>query len=167
MQYHSSVGKYAYLRMPMGVSCAPSMFQSIMTETLRGLDVLVYIDDILIIQRDSQSTSEHLIQVEEVLNRLQSAGFKANLRKSFFMQKSVEYLGYQLTDTGIGPQPKKVEAIDRVLPPKSSKQLRRFLGMINFYRDLFKRRSHILAPLNSLAAATTKQKKGYKKKPIK
>ena len=68
-------GKYAYLRMPMGVSCAPSMFQSIMTETLRGLDVLVYIDNILIIQRDSQSTSDHLIQVEEVLNQLQSAGF--------------------------------------------------------------------------------------------
>ena len=62
-------GEYAYLRMPMGVSCAPSMFQSIMTETLRGLDVLVYIDDILIIQRESQSTSEHLIQVEEVLNQ--------------------------------------------------------------------------------------------------
>ena len=97
------------------------MFQLIMTETLRGLDVLVYIDDILIIQRESQSTSDHLLQVEEVLHQLQLAGFKANLRNCFFMQKSVEYLGYQLTDTGIGPQPKKVEAIDRVLPPKSSK----------------------------------------------
>ena len=32
-------GKYSYLRMPMGVSCAPSMFQLIMSETLRGLDV--------------------------------------------------------------------------------------------------------------------------------
>ena len=111
----------------MGVSCAPSMFQSIMTETLRGLDVLVYIDDILIIQRESQSTSDHLIQVEEVLQRLESAGFKANLRKSFFMQKSVEYLGYQLTNTGIGPQPKKIEAMDRILPPTSSKQLKRCL----------------------------------------
>ena len=44
-------GKYSYLRMHMGVLCAPSMFQSIMIETLRGLDVLVYIDDILVIQR--------------------------------------------------------------------------------------------------------------------
>ena len=70
MQYNTYMGKYSYLRMPMGVSCAPSMFQSIMTETLRGLDVLVYIDDILIIQRESQSTSDHLIQVEEVLNQL-------------------------------------------------------------------------------------------------
>ena len=99
-----------------------------------------------------------------VLHRLEQAGFKANLRKSFFMQKSVEYLGYQLTDKGIGPQPKKIEAMDRILPPTSSKQLKRFLGMINFYQDVFKRRSHILAPLNDLAAATARQKKGDKKK---
>ena len=44
-------GKYSYLRMPMSVSSAPSMFQLIMMETLRGLDVLVYIDDIFVIQR--------------------------------------------------------------------------------------------------------------------
>ena len=67
---------------------------------------------------------------------------------------SVEYLGYQLTDGGIGPQPKKIEAMDRVLPPKSSKQLQRILGMVNFHRNVFKRRNHILAPLNALAAAT-------------
>ena len=42
-------GKCSYQCMPMRVSCAPSMFQSIMTETLRGLDVFIYIDDILII----------------------------------------------------------------------------------------------------------------------
>ena len=64
------------------------------------------------------------------------------------MPKSVEYLGYQLTTDSIGPQPKKIEAIERVLPPQNSKQLKRFLGMINFYRDVFKRRSHILSPLN-------------------
>ena len=74
-------GKCSYLRMTLGVSCALSMFQSIMTETLRGLDVLVYCDDILVIQRQLQSTDDHLIQVEEVLKRLQSVGFKANLRK--------------------------------------------------------------------------------------
>ena len=116
----------------MGVSCAPSMFQSIMTDTLRGLDVLVYCDDILVIQRQSQSTEDHLILLEKVLERLQTAGFKANLRKSFFMQKNVEYLGYQLTTDSIGPQPKKIEVMERVLPPQNSKQLKRFLGMIEY-----------------------------------
>ena len=61
-------GKYKYKRMPMGVSCAPLMFQYIMTDTLRGLDVPVYCDDILVIQRQSQSTEDHLITVEKFLN---------------------------------------------------------------------------------------------------
>ena len=74
-------------------------------------------------------------------------------------------MGYQLTTNGIGPQPKKIEAMERVLPLQNSKQLKRFLGMIDFYRDVFKRRSHILSPLNNLTVATAKQKKGEKKKP--
>ena len=82
------------------------------------------------------------------------------------MQKSVEYLGYQLTNNGIGPQPKKIEAMERVLPPTSCKQLKTFLDMINLYWDVFKRRRHILEPLNDLAPATAKQKKGEKKKKI-
>jgi hypothetical protein len=52
------------------------------------------------------------------------------------MQQEVDYLGYRLTRNGIGPQPKKIEAIDRILPPATNKQLRRFLGMVNFYRDI-------------------------------
>ena len=75
------------------------------------------------------------------------------------MQKSVEYLGYQLTTDVIGPQPKKIEVMERVLPPQKSKQLKRFLDMINFYRDEFKRKSHSLSPFNDLAAATAKPKK--------
>ena len=97
-------GKYAYQRLPMGVACAPDIFQLIMMDLLGDLDcVLVYIDDILIIQRVGESEADHLAKVEIVLNRLQNKGFKANLRKSFFMQKEVEYLGFLLTNEGIKP----------------------------------------------------------------
>ena len=71
--------KYRYLQMPMGVARAPSMFQLIMTETLRGLDVLVYKANILVIQHKSESTSDHFDKVEQVLERLEESGFKANL----------------------------------------------------------------------------------------
>ena len=146
-------GKYSYTRMPMGVACAPDMFQSIMMEILGDLEhVLVYIDNILIVQREGETEEDHLKKIEEVLQRLQDAGFKANLRKSFFMQKNVEYLGYQLTSDGLKPQPKKIEAMDRMKPPTNVKQLKRFIGMVNFYHDVFKKRSHILAPLTKLAA---------------
>ena len=90
--------------------------------------VLVYIDDILILQREDETEDDHLNKIETVLSRLENKGFRANLRKSFFMQKELEYLGYLLTDKGLKPQPKKVEAMKRIKPPKNSKQLKQFLG---------------------------------------
>ena len=99
----------------MGIACAPDIFQSIMMDLLGDLDyVLVYIDDILIIQREGETEQDHLNKIEVVLQRLQDKGFRANLRKSFFMQKEVEYLGHLLTCDGLKPQPKKVEAIERM-----------------------------------------------------
>lgn len=95
-------GKYSYKRLPMGAACAPDMFQLIMIDLLGHLDyVLVYMDDILIIQREGKSKDDHLDKIETVLQLLQDAGFKANLRKSFFMQKEVGYLGYLCCSDGL------------------------------------------------------------------
>ena len=150
-------GKYAYKRLPMGIASAPDIFQSIMMDLLGDLDfVLVYQDDILLLQRHGETEEDHLKKMETVLKRLNDIGFRANLRKSFFMQTEVEYLGFLLTTDGIKPQPKKIEAMTRIKPPTNSKQLKRFLGMVNFYRDVWPKRSHILAPLNKLSSKTGK-----------
>jgi RNase H-like domain found in reverse transcriptase len=68
----------------------------------------------------------------------------------------IDYLGYWITLRGIQPQPKKVEAIMRLTPPATERQLKRFLGMINYYRDMWQRRSHILAPLTAMCSAEAK-----------
>ena len=44
----------------------------------------------------------------------------------------------------------------RLTPPTTKRQLRRFLGMINYYRDMWRRRSHILAPLTAMCSAKVK-----------
>jgi hypothetical protein len=51
---------------------------------------------------------------------------------------------------GIKPLPKKVQAILALNPPKNVKELRRFLGMVQYYRDMWARRSEMLAPLTDL-----------------
>ena len=142
-------GKYEYLRLPMGLCNSPDIFQEHMSELMHDLEyVRAYIDDVAIL---STSTWEnHLEQIDEVLTRLENAGLKINGLKSFFGRKEFEYLGYILTPEGVKPVQKKIKAMLDIAAPKNQKQLRSFIGMVNYYRDMWIRRSHLLAPLNAL-----------------
>ena len=51
---------------------------------------------------------------------------------------------------------KKVTAIHNIAVSTTKKQVHRFIGMINYYRDMWQKRSHLLAPLSAL---TSKQAK--------
>jgi hypothetical protein len=75
---------------------------------------------------------------------------KVNAAKSFFCTHEIEYLGYILTRGGIKPQPKKVQAILVINPPNTVKELRHFLGMVQYYLDMWAKRSEMLAPLSNL-----------------
>jgi hypothetical protein len=144
-------GKYQYLRLPMGVASAPDIFQAIMDQILGDLEFCCfYIDDILILSNGT--FEDHMEKLQTVLTRLQTIGFRANVRKCFFAKDSLEYLGYWLTRRGIQPQPKKVEAICRLKAPRNRRQLRHFLGMVNYYRDMWRKRSHLTAPLSALVS---------------
>lgn len=59
-----------------------------------------------------------------ILKQRNDIGFRENLRKSFFMQKEVEYLKFLLTSDGVNPQPMKVNTMNRIKPPTNSKQLK-------------------------------------------
>ena len=83
-------------------------------------------------------------------------GLKINFNKSNFATDSLDYLGYHITRTGITPIPKKIEAIRAIKTPKTRKQLRSFLGMINFYRDMWSQRASLLAPLSALTSVNVK-----------
>eukprot|EP00804_Cyclotella_cryptica_P026190 CCRYP_009780-RA/>CCRYP_009780-RA protein AED:0.18 eAED:0.18 QI:200/-1/0/1/-1/0/1/0/106 len=85
-----------------------------------------------------------------VLTTLREAGLRINARKSSFCAIDTEYLGYTLTHTRIKPQQKKVQAMLAISPPQNFKDIRKFLGMVQYYRDRWARRSKVLAPLTSL-----------------
>ena len=149
-------GKYQYLRLPMGVNVSPDIFQEKMSILMDGLEfVRTYLDDLLVI---SNSTFEdHLHQLSTVLRRLRRAGLRINAEKSSFFSPEIEYLGYLLTKEGIKPVHKKIQAVLDLQAPTTLKQLRSFLGMVQFYRDMWKRRSHILAPLTDLVGKGKKK----------
>ena len=116
--------------------------------------VRTYIDDLLVIT--TGNWTDHLEKLDEVLNRLQKAGLKVNAKKSFFGKPELEYLGYWITRQGIQPLPKKVLAISNIKTPTTTKEVRSFVGMINYYRDMWIRRSEILSPLTKLCSTGIK-----------
>jgi hypothetical protein len=161
-------GKYFYKRLPMGIVGSPDIFQGKMSELMESLEfVRAYLDDLLCISK--VSLEDHLEKLEEVLKQLCNAGLKVNAAKSTFCALEIEYLGYILTRDGIKPQSNKVQAILAIKPPTEVKQLRHFLGMMQYYRDLWARRSNMLAPLTSLVGECGQTKstraKGTKKAP--
>ena len=159
-------GKYSYKRLPMGVAGSPDIFQAKMSELMVDLEfVRTYLDDLLTITKSN--LSDHLDKIRKVLTRLREAGLKVNAEKSKFCAHETDYLGYILTRDGIKPQSKKIEAILAINPPTNVKELRRFLGMVQYYRDMWIRRSEMLAPLTDLVGECGQTKvtkaKGTKK----
>ena len=133
------------MRLPMGASNAPDIFQAKMGSLFQDLEhVRAYIDDLLIISCNTYE--DHLDKLGKVLQRLQEKGLRINAPKSTFATDEIDYLGYTLTQCGIKPQEQKVSAILALLPPTNVKQLRRVLGIIQFYRDIWEKRTDLLAP---------------------
>ncbi len=141
--------KYSYKRVPMGFGGSANIFQAQIMDLMASLEFLqANMDDLLIITR--RTLDKHLQKMETVLIRLCDARLKVNAAKSLFCAHEIEYLGYILTREGIKPQPKKVQAILALNLPTNVKELKYFLGMVKYYRDMWARRSEMLAPLTDL-----------------
>ncbi len=100
---------FQYNRLPFGVSSAPGIFQRTMESVLSGIPHVVgYIDDILVTGPNEEA---HLATLEEVLNRLQTAGLRLKREKCIYMAPSVVYLGHRIDAQGLHPLPEKVKAV--------------------------------------------------------
>ena len=142
-------GLYRYRKLPMGICQSPDIAQETMEKTLQDIsdDLEVYIDDIAIF---SNTFDDHMQVLDKVCSRLQEKGFSVNPLKCEWAVKESDFLGHWLTPTGVKPLRKKIQGIVDMLPPTNVSQLRSFLGMVTYYRDMWPKRSHILTPLTEL-----------------
>jgi hypothetical protein len=128
-------GQYEFLAVPFGVKNASSVFQRAIIQALGDVALsyaVVYIDDVLIV---AGTKEEAFIRLKEVLQRLSKAGFSFNINKCTFLKSKVEYLGYQIENGEIRPNPKKIQALAALPPPQTVTQLRQFIGLSSYFRQ--------------------------------
>ena len=141
-------GLFEFVRMPFGLRNAAQTFQRFMDEILRGLEFCyVYVDDLLITSKDSTSHMDHLRQVFEHLNQF---GIVINAQKSVLGVASLTFLGHLVDTNGIRPLEDKVQAICNFPKPMTQRQLREYLGLLNFYRRFIPNCAKLLLPLTDL-----------------
>ena len=148
-------GLYKYKRLPMGIKQLSDIAQEVMENLFRDLDeVEIYIDDIGCF---SSTFETHIQTLNKILICLEQNGFTVNPSKCEWAVKETDWLGYWLTPTGIKPWSKKINAILAMQAPTNIKQVCLFIGAVTYYRDMWPRRSHILAPLTDLTGKGTFQ----------
>lgn len=140
-------GHYEFTRMPFGLKTAPATFQRAMDNVLRGLQgihCLVYLDDIIIY---SNSIQEHIEKLRKVFDRLRQTNFKVTLDKCEFLRKEVLYLGHKITENGLEPNDDKIKAVLNFPLPRTSTEIKSFLGLVGYYRKFIKDFSKLTQPL--------------------
>ncbi|XP_072171900.1 uncharacterized protein [Diadema setosum] len=134
--------------MPFGLKNAPATFQRLMNDVTRDVDgCVVYIDDVVVY---SDTWESHIRQLRALFDKLSEANLVINLQKSEFTKAQVTYLGHVVGQGHVSPREAKIEAILAFPPPRTKREILRFLGMCGFYRRFVHNFSTIAAPLTNL-----------------
>ncbi|CAK1599301.1 unnamed protein product [Parnassius mnemosyne] len=144
----TSKGLHQYKRLMFGISCAPEHFQKIMEKMLLPCEGVVnFIDDIVVFGRDKK---EHDTRLQHVLTVLKDNNVLLNKNKCIFNAKSIQFMGHELSQSGIKPLDKYIKAIETFRPPETIEEIQSFLGLINYVGKWIPNLSTLTEPIRQL-----------------
>jgi hypothetical protein len=148
--------QWEYNYMPFGLVRAPRTFQRMMDRVIQGLEyetALAYLDDVIVFGRDLDQTMDRMIVI---LERLRSANLKLKAKKCVLFARSVQYLGHVISDKGVTTDPKKIQDVVNWHRPRTVKQVRGFLGIVNYYSRFVKNLAGTADPLYQITKKNAK-----------
>jgi len=133
------VGSFELTVMFFRMTNSPAMFQAMMNEILRDLinkgKVAAFVDDVLV---ETETEEEHDEIVEEILRRLEENDLYVKPEKCMWKVRKIGFLGVIIGSDGIEMEKEKVDGVLSWPEPKNVKDIRKFLGLTNYYRRFIK-----------------------------
>ena len=124
------MGLFRYKRFNYGTNAAMETFQHVLQQSLQGITgVFNFADDIIIFGSTRQAHDKAL---ECCLASLRDRGLTVNPKKCKFLQPTIEFYGQIFSAQGTCPDPKRIDAIKKISTPANAKEVRSFLGMVNY-----------------------------------
>jgi hypothetical protein len=140
-----------YTRLPLGLKSASSIYQLSLSNLLRSQPdsdlMILYQDDLFLF---TDGWEQHKALMKQIFDKYHVANLRFNRRKSQVCCPRVQYLGYQFDETGVRISDARAQIIKDWPPPKNVKQVRSFLGSINYVKRLVPRHAELTFPLREL-----------------
>jgi len=145
------IGSFEPMVMFFGMTNSPATFQAMMNEILRDMinkgKVVAFVDDVLVGMEIKEGHDEI---VEEMLKQLEENDLYVKPEKCVWKMRKIGFLGVIIGPNGIEMEKEKVDGVLSWLEPKNAKDIRKFLGLANYYRRFIKDFAQIARPMNML-----------------
>src|SRR3954469_22930654 len=125
-------GTFCYKVMPFGLKNAGATYQRAMVTLFHDMihkEIEVYVDDMI---AKSHTEEEHLVHSQKLFERLREFRLRLNPNKCTFGVRSGKLLGFVVSGKGIEVDPAKIKAIQEMPEPRTEKEVRGFLGRLNY-----------------------------------
>jgi len=145
------MGSFEPTVMFFGMTNSPATFQAMMNEIMRDMinegKVTAFVDDVLV---GTETEEEYDEIVEEVLRRLEENNLYVKLKKYTWKVRKIGFLGVVIGPNGIEIEREKVNGVLSWLEPKNVKDVRKFLGLANYYQRFIKDFAQVARLINTL-----------------
>jgi len=122
-----------------GMTNSPAIFQAIINKILRDMineeKVAAFVDDVLV---GTETEEGHDEIVEEVLRKLEENNLYVKPEKCAWKVRKIGFLGIVIKPSGIEMEKEKVDGVLSWPEPRNVKDIRKFLGLANYYRRFIK-----------------------------
>ena len=147
-------GPYQFKRLIMGASPSGEYFHEIIHNLIKHIPNCQNISDNIWLW--SKDITEHAKQLDMLLQTIEDSGLTLKFPKCSFAVPEINVFGHIVSSKGIQPDKKKVEAVANAPAPKTSAEVRSFLGLVNYCSRYVKDYSTTTYPLRQLLKEKTK-----------